>query len=98
LATEKAKLFIETVLLPELARSPKKSETGLNGHVIPPRLVTDFDERSNWAIKKSTKVEFTLCHGDLGPYNLMFGPRTFEVVGVIDWECAGYFPELFATL
>lgn len=35
------------------------------------------------------KVAFT--HGDLGPYNILWDDG--KIVGIIDWECAGWLPE-----
>lgn len=36
-----------------------------------------------------------LCHNDLGPQNIFVCPDTFQVVGIIDWEFAGFFPPYF---
>jgi len=30
-------------------------------------------------------------HGDLGPHNILW--KDGRIVGIIDWECAGWFPE-----
>lgn len=36
-----------------------------------------------------------LCHNDLGPQNVFVDPDTFKIVGIIDWEFAGFFPQYF---
>lgn len=36
-----------------------------------------------------------LCHNDLGPQNIFVDPNTFRIVGIIDWEFAGFFPPSF---
>jgi len=32
-------------------------------------------------------------HGDIAPRNIMFDWETQQITGVIDWECAGWYPE-----
>jgi aminoglycoside phosphotransferase len=36
-----------------------------------------------------------LCHGDLAWHNLLVDPKTFQIVCVLDWEYAGFYPKEF---
>lgn len=84
-------------MLPQLKRLTS-SQTGLNGAVIPSPWVTEYDRRDTWSSKTSAWQSFVFCHGDLGPQNLMCDPVTLEILWVVDWENAGYFPEEFLQL
>lgn len=39
-----------------------------------------------------------LCHGDLSRHNVLIHPTQPQVVSVIDWEYAGYYPRQFDPL
>jgi serine/threonine protein kinase len=94
IAKANAKHFIQTVLLPELAKL-RSNETGLDGFVLPPAWMLEYDTRSHWDTKTSSYQEFVFTHGDLGPDNLRMDPNTLTVKCVIDWEHSGYFPPEF---
>lgn len=32
-------------------------------------------------------------HGDINLTNILMNPRTLRISGLIDWECAGFYPE-----
>jgi Ser/Thr protein kinase RdoA (MazF antagonist) len=55
----------------------------------------EYDTRSHWDVKTSSREEFVFTHGDLGPDNLRIDPDTLTVKCVIDWEHSGYFPSGF---
>lgn len=93
-AEKNADDFIRDVVLPELKKIPKECNMGLNGTVIPPPFVCQFDERPHWPVKTSTEPVFSFLHGDLGPNNILCDRETLLPVAVIDWEYAGFFPEI----
>lgn len=85
--------FIETKVIPQL-RHLKSNQTGLNGIVIPPPRIEEFNERTKWSpIQSPPGREYVFCHGDLTRSNIILDPETLEVKSIIDWETAGYFPE-----
>ncbi|KAL8701651.1 MAG: hypothetical protein Q9201_004783 [Fulgogasparrea decipioides] len=94
IAKANAAHFIRTILHPELAKL-RSNTTGLNGFVLPPAWILEYDIRSQWDSKTSSKEEFIFIHGDLGPDNLFMDPSTLTVKCVIDWENSGYFPQQF---
>ncbi|KAK3903233.1 kinase-like domain-containing protein [Staphylotrichum tortipilum] len=62
--------------------------------VFPPSRIYDLDRRV-WPRVSRDCDEFVLCHNDLAPQNIFVDPDTFRIVGIIDWEFAGYFPPSF---
>jgi hypothetical protein len=82
------------VLLPELAKL-RSNKTGLDGFVMPPAWMLEYDTRLHWDVKTSSYEEFIFTHGDLGPDNLRMDPYTLTVKWVVDWENSGYFPPGF---
>jgi aminoglycoside phosphotransferase len=94
IAEENAKQFINETVLPQLAKL--RSQTmGLNGFVLPPPWILEHDDRLHWEPKTATSASYTFCHGDLAAHNIMIEPRSLRVVGLFDWEYAGYFPPEF---
>lgn len=96
IALSNTKHFIETVVLPQLAML-KSNATGLNGFVLPPPWVLEYDKRTHWAPKTSDLAEFVFCHGDLAAHNIMVHPETLHVLSIYDWENCGFFPQTFQT-
>ncbi|KAK6207709.1 hypothetical protein QIS74_12790 [Colletotrichum tabaci] len=93
MASENTNIFIETKVIPQL-RLLRSNKTGLNGVVIPPPRIEQFDCRDVWPPKKSSKgEECVFCHGDLTRSNILLDPNTLMVKSIIDWESAGFFPE-----
>ena len=87
---------VETLVLPQL-RALRRDHIGSVDSslpVFPPQRVYGLDRRS-WERKSSGSSCFVLCHNDLGPQNILVCPRTHQIVGIIDWEFAGYFPPWF---
>ena len=84
--------FIEATVLPQL-RTLTSSETGMNGFVVPPPRIEQYDHRDIWQPKQATQDQkYVFCHGDLSRSNILLDPNTLGVAWIIDWECAGFFP------
>lgn len=68
--------------------------------VFPPSRIYGVDRRVWPRISSSSSgdEEFVLCYNDLAPQNIFVDPETFRIVGIIDWEFAGYFPKEFELL
>jgi hypothetical protein len=62
--------------------------------VFPPSRLYGLDRRA-WPRISTDGDEFVLCHNDLAPQNIFVDPSTFQIVGIIDLEFAGYFPPSF---
>lgn len=83
-------------ILPQL-RSLRRSHIGsvdATLPVFPPSRIYGLDRRV-WPRISTDSDEFVLCHNDLAPQNIFVDPNTFQIVGIIDWEFAGYFPQSF---
>lgn len=83
-------------ILPQL-RSLRRNYIGSvdeNLPVFPPQRVYGRDRRA-WPRISSETEDFVLCHNDLAPQNIFIDPSSFQIVGIIDWEFAGYFPQDF---
>lgn len=83
-------------ILPQL-RSLRRSYVGsvdATLPVFPPQRVYRLDRR-DWPRISSDSDEFVLCHNDLAPQNIFVDPHNFRIVGIIDWEFAGFFPQYF---
>lgn len=92
IAFTKVNNFIETIVLPQL-KNLTSTETGLNGFVLPPPRIEQYDHRDIWQPKQAQQGQkYVLCHGDLSRSNILLDPKTLDVMCVIDWECAGFFP------
>lgn len=87
---------MESNILPQL-RSLRRNYIGSVDNklpVFPPQRVYGLDRRP-WPRISSDAEEFVLCHNDLGPQNIFVDPISFQIVGIIDWEFAGFFPPYF---
>jgi hypothetical protein len=88
----KVSIFIETTVLPQL-KTLTSTETGLNGFVLPPPRIEEYDRRDIWLPKQAPQGQkYVLCHGDFSRSNILLDPMTLDVMCIIDWECAGFFP------
>lgn len=94
IAKENAKQFIVKEVLPQLGKL-QHTTTGLDGFVLPPPWTLEYDERTHWEPKIANSASYVFRHGDLAAYNIMIGPKSLHVVGIFDWEHAGYFPPEF---
>lgn len=94
IAFENVNSFIDEVVIPQLINL-KSSQTGLNGIVIPPPRIQEFDKRAIWSPKQASGEDYVFCHDDLSRHNILVSYKTLEVISIIDWECAGFFPKTF---
>ena len=84
--------FVEEIVLPQL-RTLKSARFGqISGLVLPPPRLRGFDERPIWASKTAKTERYVFCHCDLAQQNMIFNPKTLQIVGLINWEYAGYYP------
>jgi aminoglycoside phosphotransferase (APT) family kinase protein len=44
------------------------------------------------ALFSSSSTTFTLCHHDLSLANLIIEPDTYQIMGIVDWECVSVIP------
>jgi hypothetical protein len=73
-------------------QSVKFNETGLNGFMLPPPRIYEYDERDVWVPKRaSIGDQYVFCHGELSRNTIMVHPVTLKVVAIIDWENAGFY-------
>lgn len=91
IATANAERFVNDVVLPQLG-GLKSNTMGLNGFVIPPVWVEEYDQRPLWEPRVSDREEFIFCHGDLTPHNMMCDSESLEVTHLFDLENSGFFP------
>jgi hypothetical protein len=95
-AIEAVEVQMTSTILPQL-RSFRRMEMGSINNtlpVIPPQRIYQRDRRS-WPRISSERDEFVFCHNDLAPQNIFVDPTSFQIVGIIDWEFAGFFPQEF---
>ncbi|MBR4891579.1 MAG: phosphotransferase [Alphaproteobacteria bacterium] len=59
------------------------------GHVMYKLFNTDFKQLKSIKQKNANKLDCGLTHGDMCS-NIIVDPKTMDVVGIIDWEYAGY--------
>lgn len=97
IANSVAAAFIKNTMLPQLA-ALRSEVSSLNGVVIPPPWVNEFDRRPEWKTKVSKHQDFVFSHGDLGPQNLLFDPAMMKISSVVDWENAGFEPTEYLDL
>ncbi|KAF1959179.1 hypothetical protein CC80DRAFT_490154 [Byssothecium circinans] len=92
IVADKVNTYIEGTVIPQLQKLTS-SWTGLNGFVLPPPRIEQYDRRDTWAPKQSSVPnDYVFCHADLARTNILVHPTTLDVVCIIDWETAGYFP------
>ena len=71
---------------------------GPTGILCPPNiLTTHFPKVKTWPAVSSTTEDFVFCHCDLSQSNIIVDPTELKIMGIIDWEFAGYFPDFFET-
>lgn len=91
-AVQKADLYINNTVLPQLASLTSDCTGSLTGDIIPPRRVAEQFPDKVWAPRKAPTV---FCHDDLGQHNILCDPPTGDVLYIIDWEYAGYYHQSF---
>lgn len=83
IAEKKAEQFIEEHVFPQL-RKLKSPKTGLDGFLIPPPWILEYDKRQHWTPNAIDDSLYVFCHGDLSPGNIMVNSETLQVNGIID--------------
>jgi hypothetical protein len=88
---------MERHIIPELHKLRSNSigsvEPGLP--LMPPNTVMYWTTRDDWRRITSEEPTFVFCHNDLSRNNIFLNPETYEIVAIIDWEYAGFFPDWF---
>jgi hypothetical protein len=94
-----ARRFLAGEVLPQL-RSLTSDTTGLNGVVIPPLWVMEWERDAVWPPKTaaSGREEYVFCHGNLHAHSILMHAGTLHVLKIVDWEDAGYFPPEFLNV
>jgi aminoglycoside phosphotransferase (APT) family kinase protein len=67
---------------------------GPSGIMCPPNIVSrDYrNDHVPWRPFRPDVEQLVFCHGDLQCSNIMVDPGTLKVVGILDWEFAGFYP------
>jgi hypothetical protein len=96
IAEANASRYIRDEILPQL-NSLRSDTTGLNGVVIPPLWIMDYDPETYWPPKKAAagEEEYVFCHGNLHAHSILMHAETLHVMKVVDWDNAGFFPKEF---
>jgi hypothetical protein len=96
IAFANARRYIQEEILPQLS-SLRSDTTGLDGMVIPPLWVMDYDTETRWQPMKaaSGEKEYIFCHGNLHARSIPMHAETLHVMKIVDWDNAGFFPEEF---
>lgn len=84
-------------IIPELHKLQRKTTGSIDGSlpVIPPNPVMYATKPSSWRHITTKGPAFVFCHNDLSGHNIILNPETYEIVGIVDWEYAGFFPHWF---
>ena len=94
-AYSKALEFIRATVMPQLMNL-KSRQRGICGFVMPPQWLSDasppWKGKGPWKIHELEELEYTFQHGDLAAHNILMDQQTLEVIALIDWEYAGFFP------
>ncbi len=95
IAFANARRFVQDEVLPQL-NSLRSDTTGLNGIVIPPLWIMDYDPETRWEPKKAAPgEEYVFCHGNLHAHSILMHAETLHVMKIVDWDNAGFLPEEF---
>jgi len=69
--------------------------TGFAGHLCAHPMVSGRAYPEPIApIPPTPGVIYPMCHGDLNASNVIVNPDSARVTGIIDWEYAGFYPEI----
>ena len=94
IAKANAEYFIQTILLPELAKL-RSNKTGLDGFVLPPAQILEYNTQLRQDVKTSLYKEFVFTYSNVCPDNLTIDLYTLTVKQVVNQEYSGYFPPGF---
>ncbi|TGO14905.1 hypothetical protein BTUL_0047g00670 [Botrytis tulipae] len=60
----------------------------------PSRPTTNLDARTQKCLLvHATSRSIFFTHGDLNLNNILINPSSFRISGLVDWECAGFYPD-----
>ena len=93
-AQANASRYIQNEILPQL-NALRSDTTGLNGVVIPPLWIMDYDPETFWTPKTDLEQKYVFCHGNLHAHSILMHAETLHVMKVVDWDNAGFFPAEF---
>lgn len=87
--------FVENIVLPQLKKLRSK-ERGIHGFVMPPSWISTSEPpwkgKTHWKTLPLKEPEYVFQHGDIAAHNIMMDTNTLQVIALIDWEYAGFFP------
>jgi hypothetical protein len=94
-AVEQVTIQLESTILPQLRQLHRKFMGSPNPklQVIPPRRLWDWKEKRVWPSTVKDTPKYVFCHTDLDRQNILVDPVTYEIVSILDWETAGFFPQ-----
>ena len=87
---------LENDILPQLQQLRSYGRMGGPNVDIPavaPRWLWAHRGELTWPSPRGEREEYSFCHTDLHRGNILVHPETFQIVGIIDWETAGFFPQ-----
>lgn len=100
---EKRELIIKAVheqlqqwILPEL-RKLKRNFIGSVDESIPtfPPFRIYQKDRRDWPRIQHPQADFVFCHNALSEDSIYLAQVSWTIVGIVEWECAGFFPSYF---
>lgn len=68
---------------------------GPTGLVIPPYRVLERCKTTRWKLRQADSKEYVFCHNDLSQQNVMVEKESLQIIAIVDWEYAGFFPPRF---
>lgn len=88
--------FVENTLMPQLEKL-RSNERGIDGFVMPPCWICPDVEppwkgKTSWKTLPLKEPGYIFQHGDIAAHNIMMDETTLQVIALIDWEYAGFFP------
>lgn len=88
--------FLNNIVFPQLGKL-RCDKRGIDGFVMPPSWLSPDTQppwkgKTHWKPLPLKKPEYVFQHGDLGAHNIMIDPESLQVMALIDWEYAGFFP------
>lgn len=100
---EKRELIIKSVneqlewwILPEIRKFKRNFIGSVDESVptFPPFRIYQKDRR-DWPRIQHPEADFVFCHNGLSEYSIYITKDAWTIVGIDDWECAGFFPRYF---
>ncbi|EHY60727.1 hypothetical protein ABEF92_007061 [Exophiala dermatitidis] len=93
-ATKAVDEYITQFVLPQLHSLRSRNVGALTGDIIPPMRLWGQPGSRQWTPWKSWSKTNVFVHNDLGQQNILVDDN-FNVVGIVDWECSGFYPDYF---